>query len=311
MRRRDVLKLAAGAAAGVAVTGVNAPTAGAAVAWPPTCNPRIDQWNLAWETRSEHEGWTNRWQGIVATQSHYYMTHNDADAGHALFEGIWRWNHDFTSPVEVVRSSWPAKHPGAPTYDRFLKQIHVPLEGDGQIWTLTETTPGTLATNAGTKYLGGSPSGSPQGEWQIPFLAFNPRDRLVYSCKFDEGSGVNYLYAYDPARNFVLTRTIPFPYKIRRVQGGVFSENGNLYLTSDHSKEVVAYNVHPTENKMWYWGRYNLNCPDLEVEGITLGPPRNYPATGPVRLHVGCVKVDLGTDDVYMKHINVPNPASI
>ncbi|MFE6817818.1 hypothetical protein [Streptomyces sp. NPDC057675] len=322
MLRRETLKLAGGIVAGFAGAAGSIQAAQAAdpvnLSWPPTCNPRIGEWHLADESVYENRNWTTRWQGITRSHRHYYLTNNTDDGpwGTASYEGIWRMPHDWpgASGIVMVAKSPYAKgstHPGSPTYDPFRRQLYVPVEGPGHIWRLQVNADGSLTTIETGGYLGGSgPGGSPQGEWQIPFLAFNPRDKLLYSCRYDQAGGVQKLYAYDPLRKYRLVKTFTFPYKLNKIQGGVFSDNGNFYITSEHTKEIGAYNVHATELKMWHWGNYRFNWDDLELEGITMGPPLDYAQTGPNRIHVGALDIDdnLSTDDLYLKHMAVPNP---
>ena len=101
---------------------------------------------------------------------------------------------------------------------------------------------------------------TPGPQKQLPWCAVNPTDRMLYSSDFD---AVREVHGYDlsPSRDgrktrpggtapgFTRSKTIRLPFTVDRVQGGAFSPNGVLFLSSDDEADkrygrVHAFNSH-------------------------------------------------------------------
>ncbi|MFE4582636.1 hypothetical protein [Streptomyces chartreusis] len=270
----------------------------------------MSKWHIENEHVWNNENWGENFQGITAGTDYWYFTCN-SDSQH---EGIWRLNHDFTEPVRVAKSPMSNHHLGALTFNQTNRRIFVALE-PAKVWEYSAASSTTIRIST----LGGNGS-KPQGD-SMPWCAINPTDGLLYSSAFgDEGekiSWVNKVHAYDPAQNFKLVRTVSLPHTLRRIQGGCFSPlGGHLYLSSDWSKAVLGYNIPPVgiSDVATHLGNCAINAPDIEVEGLTIGYPKNYAveAGNHMWVHVSCLDDDWPDgDDVYLKHIWVPDAMSV
>ncbi|MGH9975512.1 MAG: hypothetical protein ACRD8Z_06710 [Nitrososphaeraceae archaeon] len=96
--------------------------------------------------------------------------------------------------------------------------------------------------------------------------------------------------------------------KINKVQGGCFSKNGHLYLTSDDTEDIRGY----SNLNGKFLGSCNVDydkSDDEEMEGLALGHI-TYPDGVSSFVHVIILdNDDLSKDDVYFKHFTVPDPS--
>ncbi|MCM2410813.1 hypothetical protein [Streptomyces sp. RKAG290] len=114
------------------------------------------------------------------------------------------------------------------------------MESNSRIWKLYVGPDGSVV-HGGYGKLGGSGT-QPQGS-SFAWCAYDPRENLLYSSIYGDNGTVGEIHAYDPARNFEWVRTVKLPYQLREINGGHITKNGNLYLTTDWSKEIVSYQI--------------------------------------------------------------------
>ncbi|MFF8848274.1 hypothetical protein ACF08N_37425 [Streptomyces sp. NPDC015127] len=212
-----------------------------------------------------------------------------------------------------------SRHLGDIDYDVSRNALYVALEpgGHAAVWEILLRATGNDGVTNRIRYLDVSGT-KPQG-YSAPWCAVNPGDGLLYSSVFggvdEQVRYMDRLYAYDRDRNFELARIVRLPpgYRHERVQGGAFGKFGHLYLSIDsHPKRIAGYSIPSGGDTAHYLGYALINAPDLEVEGITVGPPGNYvdPSSDLSRewVHVGCLRNNTPfLHDAYIKHYWVPN----
>ena len=127
----------------------------------------------------------------------------------------------------------------------------------------------------------------------MPWCAINPWNGFLYSSKFGEpprweedpsGTGLGRLvdwdpvtevHCYDPADNFTHKRSLPIMGEpLHKLQGGCFSTNGHLYLTSDHTQQIRAYSALNGAFLGDKWVDYDKSglTYTQEIEGICILP---------------------------------------
>ncbi|MFD7613064.1 twin-arginine translocation signal domain-containing protein [Streptomyces sp. NPDC059828] len=324
MNRRNFLTritTAAGAAAvgSVAAGAVSPPAAEALVTDPRTPrNPRISEWQHAKSTSLPDPGrLTDQFQGMCTDGSYWYVVVNDGD-----FRGIYRMTMGFvyTGLRLAVPSGCP--HIGAPTFDPDRRQIYVPVEGTEppKIWKVS-----TDLRSLGMVPMWGRATGTlPPQSSKNPYLAFNPYDRLVYSSVsgFKESSlpRVDAIHGYDRDSG-LLRKTIPLPSGLHRVQGATFGPDGmNFYVASDYEeasngcKHIYAYDFSHARDGVTAptWGKVAVPHADNEVECVVLASYawRDARATSVIVGILDDAEYDF-TDDVYLRHFWVPDPARL
>ena len=153
----------------------------------------------------------------------------------------------------------------------------------------------------------------PKVSFFMGWCAINPWNGCLYSSS---GDGVDRVHAYDPANNFTYKGFLALKGpSVNGLQGGCFSANGHLYMTSDKfvsengTKEIRAYSA--------LNGALLGACPVFydesaleaeEMEGLAIahlihqGGDSTY-------VHVVILDNDWpGPDDVFLKHFAVPTP---
>ena len=148
---------------------------------------------------------------------------------------------------------------------------------------------------------------SPQGD-SLPWCAINPWNGYLYSSRFGQHKSIDKVFAYSfPDLTWKATLGLKKP--IRHVQGGCFTHNGHLLLTSDHSHDIRCYSA----LNGGFLGSVPIEVNDSasvreEVEGLTIR--KDFASEGrPAEVHVVLLDNDLTSrDDVYFKHYSVPNP---
>jgi hypothetical protein len=130
---------------------------------------------------------------------------------------------------------------------------------------------------------------------------------FLYSSNFD---GVDRVHAYDPKNGFLYKGALRLQGPpVGGVQGGVFSANGHLYLTSDvfvgqgATQDIRAYSA---LNGAFLGSCHVPYSPgDLdaeEMEGLAIWAD---PLWG--HIHVVILDNDVSGDDVMLKHFVVPD----
>jgi hypothetical protein len=263
-----------------------------------------------WPSNDAHS-WTEELQGITHDAANWYLVSRMHLMRFALTDDL------HNNPNLWLPNPWPTTwaHMGAPTFAR--QMVYVPLESNGG--TATRAAFGLFDTNLqplGTVTVPAPTSTIPDeqsGGDACPWMAYNPKDGLFYSSGFNP----SWLYAYDiqvnPVRaTFVkavrILDTVGYLQTLTRIQGGVFSDTGRLYLVSDDSTGSIL-TVDPVTGKVLgsTYVEHHPGFPEYEeLQGLTIFDGDTAAAPGIVgQVHVMLLDNDLGDDDWYLKHYRV------
>jgi hypothetical protein len=263
-------------------------------------SPRVSEWQLnSKEHEFDNEDWTEECDGVTTDGQHWFFCSSNKD-----LVAIYKFSSDFKHLGSALIPD--TKHVGDIDFSNGL--IFAPL--DPRRIGIFDTSPKFL--RFGNLDCAGEKAGH---KGQLPWCAINPWNGFLYSSTFDN---VDRVHAYDPSENFA-DPSKNFAYKgalhlqgppVGGVQGGVFSPNGHLYLTSD-----VYEGKNATQDVRGYSalnGAYLGSChvpyksdslDAEEMEGLTLWT--GFPFG---QVHVVILDNDaLSDDDVYFKHFDVPD----
>jgi hypothetical protein len=157
----------------------------------------------------------------------------------------------------------------------------------------------------------------------MPWVAADPRASslcpelegpcaVLYSSRFGESTSTLLsleTYRFTPRRGLEHLGSRPLPVRGGRIQGGVVSETGLLYLASDAERTCGIQVVEV--DTLTFRGCIPLalpSCSDVEVEGLTLWDLdrlRAPEAAGQLHLLVLDNDFLFGNDDVSMKHFRL------
>ncbi|MEV0455827.1 hypothetical protein [Catellatospora methionotrophica] len=214
-----------------------------------------------------NEDWTEEAQGVTTDGTNWYVGSNNDDN-----RRVYKFGPDFPRGDDRVLGvlALPANagsHLGPPVWDPLRARIVVAVE-PSNVWVID---PASMRT----QFLGplGADGPRPQGS-SIPWVAVNPVDGLLYSSAFGRDDqpikSVNRVQVYDPANGYRWVRSIVLSRPLKEVQGGHISSAGHLYLTSNASFDISAYNLADGV----YGGSRVVDADpasDEEIEGLTLG----------------------------------------
>jgi hypothetical protein len=289
-------------------------------------SPLIEGWTMINEKQFENTKWTEECQGVAGDGISWFLvsTNNEVKA-------LYKFSLNFdllgsVPPGGFVGGNWPPEalpnnlHIGPPNF--YDNKIYVPVEPSACVWIL-DTNLNTLSV----KPLGGKIGSTKQGA-SMPWCAINPWNGLLYSSKFGEppyweddpsGSGVGRLvdpdpvtevHCYDPQKNFAYVKSLTLEGEpLHKVQGGCFSDNGRLYLTSDYTQHIRAYNALNGAFLGYKWVDYDKSglTYTQEIEGICIVPVRYR--EGYTHVHIVVLENEkTSSDDFFFKHYSVPNP---
>jgi hypothetical protein len=270
-----------------------------------TASPKMDGWRNT-HTREFDEGpWRNECQGLTSDGGAWYISSNSAD-----FRGIYKYSLDFKQFFgKVALPAGSGDHIGDIDYHDGV--IYVPISKPApKVWEID----GNLKT---LRIRSVSNNPNPGLGW----CAINPWNGYLYSCP--GGDGIVSIRAYDPKNAFAPKGDLRLGGDpVNEIQGGCFSENGHLYLTSDKyvgnhkgTQDIRAYSA--------LNGAFLGSCPvsydatDFpgaaeEMEGIAICR-LVHPEGDSTYVHVVILDNDASDawDDVYLKHFAVPNPADV
>lgn len=268
------------------------------------------------------DNWTRNSQGVTNDGNFWYFSSNKKRYAGGIVQtekrGIYKFSKDMRKQLAFfgVDDPWNIDHIGGIDHYRGIiyTAIEAPEDRVHPPGILTVSTRFNRSTAKLTELNG------PQGN-SIPWCAINPWNGLLYSSEFgDIGKDkdkppVQTIYAYDPNDNFryIKSKNITLSKTIRRVQGGCFSENGHLILSSDHSKDIRYYSA----LNGFYLGRSSIQSKDgEEVEGVSIW--KNYIHKNK-KSHVHVIlwekaswkRVtfwDAGDTKIWFKHYSVKHP---
>ncbi|MGH9989313.1 MAG: hypothetical protein ACREAS_02650, partial [Nitrososphaera sp.] len=262
-------------------------------------SPKMESWAAKCEDHQADSRWTFECQGITTDGKYWYAVNNNNHKPGAM--GIFRFNIDYGDLKYRRWPSNPNNHVGPPSY--FDKKIYVPVEtGDAPlVWILdTELTTLDLAALRGTELSG--------QHKKMPWCAINPWNGLLYSSRFGGGEDdpvpVSEVHCYDPAKSFDFKKSLKLQsLPISEVQGGCFSSNGHLYLTSG-DEHIHGYSVLNGS----YLGSFHVPSDWTgaeEMEGIAIGniPCKDTDVHVPVHVLVLDNDHPRTDSDIWLKHI--------
>ena len=262
--------------------------------------PQMESWTVKCEDHQAVDWWTYDCQGITTDGKYLYAVNANMNE-HPV--AIYKFNLDYGDAIRSARSPAGQAHIGPPNY--YEGKIYVPVEGGtfAGVWTLD-----TELTTLSYKTLGGSAK-PPQG-YSMPWCAINPWNGFLYNSKFGDGGadGVTEVYGYDPVENFAFKKSLRLQsMPLYKVQGGCFSSNGHLYLTSHATKCIHGYNALNGA----YLGSFSVPSDwsgGEEMEGIAIGNLTCKSTSDLVMVHVLVLDNDWPhrDSDIWLKHIAVP-----
>ena len=256
----------------------------------------IDRWEMTSESQFHNYEWSDEFQGLTHDDQHWYISRTFNISKHnSYFEKI----HEIGIPSDLEKEGY--NHFG--DIDFYNGHLYIPIEHEN--W---ERDPIVLVLDSNLVEIEHKALSKHRA---APWCAINPWNGYLYSSEFHN---VSKLYAYDPENDFEFITTLELKNPdgvIDEVQGGCFSKNGRLYLTSDITQEIRCYSV---LNGCFMGSRkvlYNPDSPDyFEMEGITLW--RLIVDSAPVQIHVGIRDNDWpDKDDLYLKHYSSSSPVMI
>jgi hypothetical protein len=268
--------------------------------------------------KNRNNGWHTNVQGVTHDDAYWYVTQRYR---------LWKFpvTHDLNASVdggEPGVSYVDLEDLGLERYDHFgdldhyQGRLYVPLEDVSD----DEAVPAIAVFDSRDLRFRGYWRLSRQGPTkQAPWCAINPIDGLLYTSSFEINSHRGYLKVYRPRLDSGFSH-FPFVEEVRvrgprggrivvsRVQGGVFSPKGNLYLVSDTE---TTGGILGFDGTTWWRIVHTPIAYDRgtgeELEGITIWNLDGGPAPK-IRGQVHVLMVDedkLSSDDLYFKHFRV------
>ena len=271
-------------------------------------SPQLEDWRHVHTSTFENADWTEECQGLTTDGQNWYVSSNNKN-----FRAIHKFTFDFSRKLGVVELPRGAgNHVGDIDYHDGI--IYVPIsepKSSKKVWEISrdlETVRIASVSNDPDPGLG--------------WCAINPWNGYLYTSL---GSYVKQIHAYDPSNNYEYEGSLELDGpQLNGLQGGCFSTNGHLYLTSDlfvtkkydkppATKDIrgysalngaflgsrtVSYDHDPSS-----WPRVRE-----EMEGLALA---NASFGGGSLTHVHVVILDnddLNLDDVFLQHFAVPDP---
>ena len=265
---------------------------------PSAVDPGMGAWSLVDDQEIDNQEWTEECQGLASNGSSWFVASNNSD-----FKGVHRLSLGLDAESGKIQlPAGAADHVGAPCIEPTAGLIYVPLEGPVGIWIVNQQLQTVAVVPA--------PQISSAQGGHMSWCAVNPWDGFLYSSTFD---GVDRIHAYDPATSFEHVRTLILTGPpLGNVQGGCFSSNGHLYLTSDTSGRVYGFDIMSGESLGSIAVPYSPGGLDgEELEGIAIA--HLVDANGAKSLvHVMVLDNDItNEDDVFMKHYGLPHPENV
>ena len=256
-------------------------------------DPLMEGWTLTHIDNFNNQEWTEECQGIATDGSFWYVVSNNENK-----RAVYKFSLDFNLiKFGIAPVNYHIGHPAV-----WSNKIYIPVEppdedNNSRVWVLD-----TELSSFGIFDLGFNEDRNPPGK--MPWCAINPWNSYLYTSV---SSGVELVSAYDPNNLFSFKKTLKIEgEKINSVQGGCFSNNGHLYLTSDDSADIRGYSA--LNGK--FLGSFKLDYGDGdEIEGLCIG--RTIDSTGKSSfVHVIILDNEsISRDDVYINHFSVPDPS--
>jgi hypothetical protein len=247
-------------------------------------------------------GYTNKLQGVAHDSSHWYMTNK------ARLRKIPA-RCDLEGPEACSRSvgiPWQLRaynHLGDLDYSG--GRLYVPLEG---------SAPAIGVFDADLNYVTHAPL--PEAS-DAPWCAVNPVNGHLYTSSFRTSLVREHRMTWSgakltltPVASIVLRDGAGKPLSLMRVQGGVFSPRGHLYLVSDVAGQgIKGFDLETGRQEVTIPVPFNGD--DEELEGVDIWDLDGGAIPG-INGQIHLQMIDhhwFSDDDFYFKHYQVTEPA--
>jgi len=258
-------------------------------------SPRMSEWYMSSEGKSENYDWTEECQGVTSDGQYWYFPSNNNSK-----RGIYKMGFKNFSFVDFFPTDGYGDHIG--DIDYYNGWIYAPFEPTLQVLMITPDFQSSRMA-----HLQGA-DGGPPPQKEFPWCAINPWNSYLYSSDFYDVAQIN---SYDPNDNFIYKGSLKLQVPLKEVQGGCFSQNGHLYLSSSSSNDIRGYSVLNGA----YLGSAAIQVDTSwnvaeEVEGMTIfiGVFNGKPT----QVHVILLDNDKpDPDDIFLKHYTVPSPEDL
>jgi hypothetical protein len=261
--------------------------------------PLIENWTSLPVDNFNNQDWTENCQGIVTDGNFWYVVSNNKST-RAIYK--FSLDFDFIDDEPFDEDQFGAdQHIGHPAL--WNGKLYVPVEppdvdDNARVWVLD-----TDLLSLDIFELGQNDYRHPPGK--MPWCAINPWNSLLYSSV---SGNVDLVSAYDPNHSFSFSNKDSIHIEgeiIHAVQGGCFSNNGHLYLTSDDSVDIRGYSA--LNGK--FLGSFPLDYGEGdEIEGLCIGHTINSAGVSSF-VHVLILDNEGTEDDVFINHFSVPDPS--
>lgn len=246
-------------------------------------------------------------QGVAHDASHWYFTNEKRivrwDVGNDL-----RNAPDIAKYMDGVLAGEGFNHFGDLVYAK--NHLYIPIESKAEV-----NLRGIAVYDTNLNYIDRALVDQPNAAW----LAYNPLDGLFYTATtFEKVTSlrkydiqlVNDIVTVTEVGNIPLQMSLAF---LPRLQGGEFSDKGNLYVAADSDTNGGLYMIDVLTGFVAKQADLHFQDWGQELEGLTVWNLDNgaAPHVGG-QIHVLMVEndwEDFSDDDLYFKHMRV-NPLS-
>ena len=242
--------------------------------------------------------WTDETQGIATDGSSWFISTK---------ERVYKFDWSFK---QMARTSIPERLSGYNHFSAmsfFEGKLYVPLEYG--VGTDDEHDKNVMIRvyDSNLNYLYEKTLNELGG--QGPWCAVNPWNGYLYISKISS----NELLCYDSRKNLSYAGKFKLQEKVTSIQGGCFSKNGRLYLTSNSSRDIRCYCVLNGH----FMGRMGVSyerdgVSQEEMEGLTIVSLK-WPDQGKsAQIHVIILDNELlSSDEIFIRHFRSPSPETV
>jgi hypothetical protein len=307
-----------------------------------TVSPEIGSWTAVVDTQISDE-WAPGCQGIAFRGARPYVTQNESGAVlDNAKKGIYKLERDWDTKKKTINKQFSKKfkfHGGNHWGDLDIHDgiVYVAVENENRVVEVDPDSLSVIASNPlepPRELRQDDPSKNyPHGDGDFPWCAINQWNGYLYTSNFGD---VTAIYAYDPDDDY---RRVPeatislhsFPGdSFKGIQGGSFSANGHLYLssfTSTHKTDPGPHSWEQTADESdWlfafdalggsYMGRQRLKAAagkktGLETEGMTVQPGLTYEDNGTASVHTVILDRNIGRNSIQLKAFSLPSGAML
>lgn len=266
-------------------------------------SPEVSGWQKSGEEKFVGFTWTEECQGVTNDGQFWYFSSNNTNLIFEDKQRIYKFPENMDAGIEDTFSvgKYGCDHLGG--IDCYNGRIYAAMEGPSKVVIINSN----FQSASEAKLNGSTNNSSPPQGTSFPWCAVNPWNGYLYSSRFNN---VTEVYGYDPQDNFKWVTTLQLAIPTNRVQGGCFSKNGHLLLTSDETHDIRCFSVLNGA----YLGSAAIQVDAStgeEVEGITIWDVQGFGGV-PSQVHVILLDNQVTeNDDVFFKHYSVPTPENL